>query len=64
MKLVNCKKETFLSLQTGLEDTNFLKSNEMYELQVARNNYLFTERLAFVEDEKVIGLTIINYRRK
>lgn len=64
MKLINCKKEIFINLQEEFKWSNFLQSNEIYELQVSRNNYLFCERLALVENEEVVGLAVINYAKK
>lgn len=53
----------FLAAQEAFLTSNILQSHQIAELQEERNHYNKVERLLFLEDEQVIGLAVVDYRK-
>ncbi|CAM4077972.1 peptidoglycan branched peptide synthesis protein [Streptococcus penaeicida] len=64
LTISSVSKEDFLFWQEKIATANFLQSNEIFELQTERQNFLDTQRLAFLKDGQIVGLAIVNYRKK
>lgn len=64
MRILNASAAEFLDAQEKFDSSNFLQSNQIYELQQERNRFLLTERLLILNDNEIVGLAIVNYRKK
>ncbi|MGT2932688.1 peptidoglycan bridge formation glycyltransferase FemA/FemB family protein [Streptococcus catagoni] len=64
MEIINVKETEFIKVQENFRSSNFLQSNQIFEIQRERGKFQLVERLLFIKDEKIVGLAVINYRRK
>lgn len=64
MKIISATASEFLAAQEAFLTSNILQSHQIAELQEERNHYNKVERLLFLEDEQVIGLAVVDYRKK
>lgn len=64
MKIISATASEFLVAQEAFLTSNILQSHQIAELQEERNHYNKVERLLFLEDEQVIGLAVVDYRKK
>lgn len=64
LTISSVSKEDFLFWQEKIATANFLQSNEIFELKTERQNFLDTQRIAFLKDGQIVGLAIVNFRKK
>ncbi|RLU33358.1 peptidoglycan bridge formation glycyltransferase FemA/FemB family protein [Streptococcus iniae] len=64
MEIISVGKSEFLACQENFVTSNFLQSYQIFELQDDRGHFDLVESVVFVKDNSIVGLAIIDYRKK
>jgi len=64
MEIIHASESDFSYFQEKLPTANFLQSIEISHLQKVRGKFIETEALCFKDDDQVVGLAVVNYRKK
>lgn len=64
MEIISVEKSEFLAYQENFVTSNFLHSYQIFKLQDDRGRFDLVESVVFVKDNHIVGLAIIDYRKK